>query len=259
MGRKFFLTCVASGLIGLAIAVFLPHKAQASGTSLTLMARAELHPIAEALLSVFRARYPSVPVRTIHGNLATSAQHDFTPDAWLWLTPGGGNTNRASREAALAGAAQLIARQPLVIWSRVRNIRHMNAANLLAGEFKRVAMADPVRSPSGRAAKQALMRAGLWGPLHGRLVFADTAEKAAALVRSGAVDAGILPMTVIKAAGAGAQGSFARLSQAAGSMPELHLGLSAKGAAKPEALDMLSSMMSPTARAVLARYGYRAP
>ncbi len=178
-------------------------------------------------------------------------------DAVIWLEPDIPDSSGIRRD--IAGAPLVIARQMLVIWSTVRNVRHLSAANLLAPEFRRVAVADPSASRSGKSAKQALMNAGIWGPLHGRLVFAGTSEKIVELVRSGAVDAGILEMSLVTKSGPGPKGSFAPLPLKQGLMPELRLGLTRQGSRKPSALDFASYMISPTAEMILRRFGYGAP
>ena len=218
-----------------------PARAEA----LSVQAAKPLRPLARALMSAFAERHPKLRLDLAGG--------EREADVLLWLQ-GPGSAGAAPK--GLSGAAQVIGGRQLGIWSGVRNVGHMRAANLLAPAFRRVAIADPATDPAGAAARRALMLAGVWGPLHGRLVIAADGEKAAELVRSGAVDAGIVEMTVILDPRNKGFGSHAALPGSGGGLAELRAGLSPAGAQKPPALDLISFLMSGAAGPVLARHGY---
>ncbi len=68
--------------------------------------------------------------------------------------------------------------------------------DLLRPEVKRVAMANPAFAPYGRAARQALERAGLWAALQPKLVYGENIRQALQFVQTGNVDAALLARSV---------------------------------------------------------------
>jgi len=71
------------------------------------------------------------------------------------------------------------------------------ALDLPAGA--RIAMGDPAHVPVGRYGRQAMVRAGLWAALEGRLATADNTRAALALVERGAAPRGIVYATDARA------------------------------------------------------------
>ena len=233
----------------------VPGLLQASESRIILQADKELRAVVNSLIADFRSIHKGVGVET-HFLMAGVPQAESTSDAVIWLDKS--TNSNAKLHAGIAGTPLMIARQQLAIWSTVRNVRHMTATNLLAPEFRRIAVAS-TGTPSGRAAKQALTRAGVWGPLHARLVFAETSEKAAELVRNGSADAGVLEIPLIMNAGLTSKGSFVPLSSANGILPKLLFGMTRRGARKPQVLDFTAFLTSPSAETILRRRGYAVP
>jgi molybdate transport system substrate-binding protein len=69
-------------------------------------------------------------------------------------------------------------------------------AALAGPEVKRVAIANPEIAPYGRAAKQALEKAGLWEGLKAKVVRAETVRQALQYVQSGDAEAGLVAHSV---------------------------------------------------------------
>lgn len=67
-----------------------------------------------------------------------------------------------------------------------------NAQGLLDAGYKKIAIAHPDHAPYGRAAKEALQHAGVWGALLPKLVFAENVQQALQWVDRGDADAGIV-------------------------------------------------------------------
>ncbi len=68
---------------------------------------------------------------------------------------------------------------------------------LQEARFARVAIANPDHAPYGRAAKEALGRAGLWTALAPRIVYADSVQQALQLARSGNVEAALVARSLV--------------------------------------------------------------
>lgn len=65
-------------------------------------------------------------------------------------------------------------------------------ADLARPEIKKIALANPDFAPYGKAARQALERAGLWEPLAEKLVRAETVRQALQFVETGNAEAGLV-------------------------------------------------------------------
>jgi molybdate transport system substrate-binding protein len=68
--------------------------------------------------------------------------------------------------------------------------------DLLRPGIRRIAIANPDHAPYGIAAREALQSAGLWGPLQSKLVMGENIRQTLQYVQSGAVDAGIVALSV---------------------------------------------------------------
>ncbi len=118
----------------------------------------------------------------------------------------------------------------------------------------RIAIANPDVAPYGRAAKAALIRAGLWERLQPKLVRGENVAQAAQFVRSGNAQLGFVSAAHLEDA------------QSAWTVPaELHPPIeqggivTEKGRANPLAQQYLDFIRSETAQAVLRANGFRFP
>ena len=72
-------------------------------------------------------------------------------------------------------------------------------AALLAPRFKRIAIANPEHAPYGRAAREALLRAGIWQQLRPRIVYAENVRQALQLAETGNVEAALVALSLLVA------------------------------------------------------------
>jgi molybdate transport system substrate-binding protein len=73
--------------------------------------------------------------------------------------------------------------------------------DLLRPEVRRVAIANPAHAPYGRAAQEALERAGVWERIKPKLVYGENIRHALQFVETGAVEAGIVALSIADAPG----------------------------------------------------------
>ena len=108
----------------------------------------------------------------------------------------GGHTDGPGREL-VRGRIVLAVRRgaPLDVG---RGLSGLGAA-LDGGRIRRFAIANPELAPYGRAAREALTRAGLWPRLDGRLAVAENIGQAAQFVASGAAEAGVVALSSVRA------------------------------------------------------------
>ena len=125
------------------------------------------------------------------------------------------------------------------------------------GRLRRLAIANPVHAPYGRAAQQSLQKLGLWTAIEPRLVLGENVSQAAQFAASGSADAGIFALSLMLAPVLGLAGSYTDVPA------DLHAPLRQRMAllrrASPEAQAFFAWLQEPAARAVLQRYGFATP
>jgi molybdate transport system substrate-binding protein len=125
---------------------------------------------------------------------------------------------------------------------------------LRAGTLGKFAIANPAHAPYGRAARDALMRAGLWDDLQSHLVLGENASQATQFATSGSADAGIIPLSLAMSSPVRSAGAFALIPEH-WHAPLRQRATLLKGAGDT-ARAFLAFLQSPEARRVFERYGF---
>lgn len=126
-----------------------------------------------------------------------------------------------------------------------------------AGSPGKVAIANPDHAPYGRAAKEALERAGAWKHVEARLVLGENVSQAAQFATSGNALAGLFAYSLTFSPAVAGRGRFALLPESAHSPLRQRMAL-VKGAGE-EARAFYRYLQGPAARAVFSRYGFTLP
>jgi molybdate transport system substrate-binding protein len=129
------------------------------------------------------------------------------------------------------------------------------AAALDDGRLKHFAIANPEHAPYGRAAREALVRAGLWQKIEGRLVLGENVSQATQFATSGAAEGGIVPLSLARSPAVAARGAFALLPESTHEPLRQRMVL-LKGAGDT-ARAFYDYLQQAPARAVLSRYGFQ--
>ena len=69
------------------------------------------------------------------------------------------------------------------------------------GMLRHFAIANPATAPYGRAARETLMHLDLWAKIEPLLVYGENAAQAMQFISSGSVEAGLVPLSLVKALG----------------------------------------------------------
>jgi molybdate transport system substrate-binding protein len=131
------------------------------------------------------------------------------------------------------------------------------SAALADGRLKRLAIANPDHAPYGRAAREALERAGLWQQAVPRLVLGENASQAAQFATSGSAQAGIIPYSLALAPAVSARGTYALLPED-WHRPLRQRMVLLKGAGET-AHRFRDFLREPEARKIFERYGFVLP
>lgn len=123
--------------------------------------------------------------------------------------------------------------------------------------LKRFAIANPEHAPYGRAAREALLAAGLWDAIKGRLVLGENATQAAQFAASGSAQAGIIPYSLAITPAIARRGSYAVLP--AGWHQPIRQRMVLLRSASDTARSLYAFLQQPPAQRILERYGFSLP
>ena len=125
------------------------------------------------------------------------------------------------------------------------------------GRLRRFAIANPEHAPYGRAAREALVEAGLWPRLGDRLLLAENAAQAVQFALTHGADGGLVPWALALGGGVAPKARHVLLD-AAMHRPIAHrMVLLARTGGDAHAL--FRFLAGPQARAIFERFGFTAP
>jgi len=127
---------------------------------------------------------------------------------------------------------------------------------LSAGNFRFLAIANPTLAPYGRAARQALVKLGIWEALHPRIVQGENVAQAYQFVVTGNAELGLIALAQIRIPGGGTSGSHWEI-------PRTHYDPIRQQAVlltdTPATREFSKFLRSEAALAVIRSYGYDVP
>ena len=159
------------------------------------------------------------------------------------------------------GAIYAIGRLTLFIPTGSRLPLNASLADLKAaaldGRLQKLAIANPEHSPYGRAAREALVAAGVWDSVSAKLVLGENVGQAAQSAVSGAAQASIVADSLAHAPTLAGKGSFVRIPAV------LHMPLRQRmvliKSAGADAREFYDYVRSPAAQSILRRNGFAPP
>ena len=127
--------------------------------------------------------------------------------------------------------------------------------DLTRDEVKRIAIANPVHAPYGKAAQEALEKAGLWPEVRSKLVYGENVGQALQFLQTGNVDVAIIPLSLARAVDLPStpidQALYRPIIQLA--------GVSARSKSPDLARAFIRFLTGPQGRPVMKRLGYLLP
>lgn len=131
------------------------------------------------------------------------------------------------------------------------------AAGIQDGRVRKFAIANPEHAPYGRAAQQALTKAGLWNKLQDKLVLGENVSQAAQFATSGSAQGGIIALSLALSPSVGKLGDYAMLP--AESHEPLRQRMVLLKKAGDVAKEFYMFVQQPHARAIFRRFGFVLP
>lgn len=156
----------------------------------------------------------------------------------------------------LAGTRQLYAIGRIVLVERAGLPPVMTLADLARADVRRVAIANPDHAPYGRAARDAMMRVGLWPTLQPQLVLGENVSQTFQFVRTGNADAAVVALSLA----IGTPGTRYSVIDAALHDPIAQSAAVLARTRQPAtASDFLAFVNGPVGRPIMKKYGFTLP
>jgi len=148
------------------------------------------------------------------------------------------------------------ARGRLVLWVKGDGGTQLSLSSLSDARFKHIAIANPEHAPYGVAAREALIRAGVWAKIADHVVYGENVQQALQLAQTGNADVAIVGLSLaIGAKG----GSWAMLDEAGYTAIDQSLVICKHGTNAAAAQKLADFLTSPAGRAILRKYGFLLP
>jgi molybdate transport system substrate-binding protein len=175
----------------------------------------------------------------------------------LFLAANVAYVDQVVKAGACDGASiQSYARGRLVIWTKAPGGPGLSPASLRDARFKHIAIANPEHAPYGKAAREALTQAGVWGQVEGRLVYGENVQQTQELAQSGNADVAIVGLSLaIGSKG----GSWALVDEALYAPIEQALVVCKHGTNPAAAQRLADFLRAPAGHAILRKYGFLLP
>ena len=162
---------------------------------------------------------------------------------------------------AVPGSTYLYAVGKIVLW--VRNDSRLDISKGFAAlrdpSVQKVAIANPQHAPYGRAAEEALRKAGVYDAVKDRFVLGENISQAAQFVESGNADAGILALSLVLSPGLKEKGRYWTIPEDLYT-PIQQGAVLVRASQNPQgARDFLEYVKTPATAALLERYGFVLP
>ncbi|MBN9167293.1 MAG: molybdate ABC transporter substrate-binding protein [Myxococcales bacterium 68-20] len=163
------------------------------------------------------------------------------------------------REGACLGETKaLYAKGRIVMWSKDPWALPKDIKDLEDAKYAKVAIANPEHAPYGRAAREALTKAGSWAAVEPRAVYGENVQQTLMFARSGNADVAIVALSLAVTS----PGNYTPID------PSLHAPLDqalvvckggSKGPKTNEARAFVDYVGSDAGRAIMKRFGFLLP
>lgn len=255
--RRLSLLCVLAVGFGHPDAFLL--GAPEPGPRLSVAAAANLVYALDALDADFTASHPGVKVVSSTGasgslvaQISQGAPFDVFLSADASFTKALVKTGNAD-----PGSLSTFAVGRLVLWTVKPAVPMDSVAGAVrSAAVQRLSIANVDTAPFGRAAKQAMIKLGIWGEAQPKVIFGESISQAAQFVQTGAADAGFVALSVVRSPTVKSKGQWIDVPPGLYDPLEQCAIITRHGSTNPVAAEYVAYLKSPGARRILDAYGY---
>lgn len=153
---------------------------------------------------------------------------------------------------------RLYARGRIVMWSKDEALLPASLGELRDAKYAKVSLANPDHAPYGLAARQAMIKSGVWQSVEPRAVYGENVQQAMMFAQSGNAEVSLVALSLAVTSG----GSYVAVD------PDLHAPLDqalvvckgGSGGGKPnEARSFVEFVASEPGRTIMRKYGFLLP
>lgn len=148
------------------------------------------------------------------------------------------------------------ARGRLAIWTADSSGGPRSLVDLADPKFKRIAIANPEHAPYGKAAQEALEKAGVWDAVADRIVKGENVQSTLALATSGNVEAAIVAYSLVVHL---REGAYVLVDPEAHAPIDQALVVCGKGPGAGLAKEFAAYVASDEGREIMRSYGFTLP
>lgn len=145
------------------------------------------------------------------------------------------------------------ARGYVAVWSKSRRVELKALSDLQSPAIARIAIANPEHAPYGKAAREALISAGLWRKLESKIVHAENVRHALKFAETGNADAAIVALSLVNTR---ASGQMLSIDPALHEAIEQTLVVCRRGKNETGGREFATLVRSAEGQAILERYGF---
>jgi len=222
--------------------------------TLQVAAAADLTLAFEELGKLYRARTGQRVTFSFGASGALAAQLSQGAPFDLFAAANRGFVDSAVQAGACDGSSRAsYARGHVVVWSKRGGTILRALDDLQNPDIKHIAIANPEHAPYGKAAREALKKAGLWPALESKIVQAENVRQALQFAQTGNADVAIIARSLVAKDDTGSQLAIA---QALYAPIEQTLVVCKRGKDADGARAFAQLALSSDGQALLERYGF---
>lgn len=150
-----------------------------------------------------------------------------------------------------ASTAQLYSRGRVVLWGK--NGTPATLAELVDPKYKRIGLANPDHAPYGKAAEEAMQKAGIYDQVKDRLVLAENVQAAMTYAKEGSVDVAFIALAL---AISNKSEGYAAVELDLHAPLEQTMVVCGKGPEAEAARKLAAFIVGDQGRAIMERYGF---
>ena len=242
--------------------LFAVLAAPACAGTLVVAAASDLTSTIDELGAAFSRQIPGTEVKVsvgASGNFFAQIKNGAPFD--VFMSADMAYPAQLAKEGAADGATlALYAIGRLAIWSLDPRFDLKQGMQVLRdARLARVAIANPDIAPYGRAAREALQKAGVWDAVKGKLVIGENIAQTAQFIQTGNAQLGLVSYATVMAPRQKGVGSYFLVPEAGLTPIEQGAIVTRHGKGNPLAPQFMQFLQSPAARAILQRHGFTLP
>ena len=153
-----------------------------------------------------------------------------------------------------AASMKMYARGRIVVWTPNGIVPPTQLSDLADARFERIAIANPEHAPYGRAAKQALEKAGVWDKIESKVVLGESVQASMQYAQTQSVQAAVVALSLAAVTNGG---TTLKIDPQSYDPLEQELVVCGNGEEADAARQFVDFVMSPDGREVMTRYGFQ--